>query len=120
MVPEGASPLGNMTLCLNEPNVKKTSNNAWMQNGAYHTPDYSQASGFNVIDFPVHYNFTSVGSVMNMVKEDNLLERRLCRLPRLWSPAQRRRPLQRRHEPVGRQPDVDVLLPRHPLSVLWL
>lgn len=72
MVPEGASPLGNMTLCLNEPSVKKTSNNAWMQNGAYHTPDYSQASGFNVIDFPVHYNFTSVGSVMNMVKEDNL------------------------------------------------
>lgn len=72
MVPEGASPLGNMTLCLNEPSVKKTSNNAWMQNGAYHTPDYSQSSGFNVIDFPVHYNFTSVGSVMNMVKEDNL------------------------------------------------
>lgn len=72
VVPEGASPLGNMTLCLNEPSVKKTSNNAWMQNGAYHTPDYSQASGFNVIDFPVHYNFTSVGSVMNMVKEDNL------------------------------------------------
>lgn len=72
VVPEGASPLGNMTLCLNEPSVKKTSNNAWMQNGAYHTPDYSQASGFNVIDFPVHYNFTSVGSVINMVKEDNL------------------------------------------------
>lgn len=72
VVPEGASPLGNMTLCLNEPSVKKTSNNAWMQNGAYHTPDYSQSSGFNVIDFPVHYNFTSVGSVMNMVKEDNL------------------------------------------------
>lgn len=72
VVPEGASPLGNMTLCLNEPCVKKTSNNAWMQNGAYHTPDYSQASGFNVIDFPVHYNFTSVGSVMNMAKEDNL------------------------------------------------
>lgn len=72
VVPEGASPLGNMTLCLNEPSVKKTSNNAWMQNGAYHTPDYSQASGFNVIDFPMHYNFTSVGSVMNMVKEDNL------------------------------------------------
>lgn len=72
VVPEGASPLGNMTLCLNEPSVKKTSNNAWMQNGAYHTLDYSQSSGFNVIDFPVHYNFTSVGSVMNMVKEDNL------------------------------------------------
>ena len=72
VVPEGAAPLGNMTLCLNEPNVKKTSNNAWMLNGAYHTPDYSQSSGFNVIDFPVHYNFNNVGSVMNMVKEDNL------------------------------------------------
>ena len=48
------------------------------------------------------------------------VECRLCRLPRLRSAAQRRHPLQRRHEPVGRQPHMDVLLPRYPLPVLWL
>lgn len=71
-VKEGAAPLGNMTLCLQEANTKQTSDNALMVNGAYHTPDYSKASGFNVIDFPVHYNFNDVGSVMNIIKEDNL------------------------------------------------
>ena len=68
-----AQVVGNMQLCLNDAdNSTPNSNNAVMVNGAYHTPDYSQASGFNVIDFPVHYNFSNVGSVMNLVKKDNL------------------------------------------------
>ena len=68
-----AQVVGNMQLCLNDAaNSTPNSNNAMMVNGAYHTPDYSQASGFNVIDFPVHYNFSNVSSVMNLVKKDNL------------------------------------------------
>lgn len=70
-VKEGAEPLGNMVTCTKDDAQKGTSNNAWLVNGAYHTPDYSQSSGFNVIDFPVHYNFTSVGSVWGMTDEDN-------------------------------------------------
>ena len=58
-----AQVIGNMKLCLQDnANSAPNSNNAVMVNGAYHTPDYSQASGFNVIDFPVHYNFSDVGS----------------------------------------------------------
>ena len=37
----------------NEP----TSNNAFLSGNSYHTPDYSKASGLNVIDFPMHWNF---------------------------------------------------------------
>ncbi|MCR5076464.1 MAG: starch-binding protein [Prevotella sp.] len=66
VVKEGAEPLGNMTLCLQEANSQPTSDNAILVNGAYHAPDYSKASGFNVIDFPVHYNFTNAGSAYGM------------------------------------------------------
>ena len=62
-----AQVVGNMQLCLQDnANSAPNSNNAVMVNGAYHTPDYSQASGFNVIDFPVHYNFNNVGSAYNL------------------------------------------------------
>ncbi len=62
-----AQVLGNMKLCLQDnANSEPNSNNAVMVNGAYHTPDYSQSSGFNVIDFPVHYNFNNVGSAYNL------------------------------------------------------
>lgn len=65
-VPEGADPLLNMLACENEPSIDQESNNTFMVNGAYHTPDYSKSSGFNVIDFPVHYNFTSASSAFGM------------------------------------------------------
>lgn len=68
-VREGANPLGNMTLCLKEPNEQPTSNNAILVNGDYHTPDYTRSSGFNVIDFPVHYNFNNAGAVHGMALE---------------------------------------------------
>lgn len=62
-----AQVLGNMKLCLQDnANSAPNSNNAVMVNGAYHTPDYSQSSGFNVIDFPVHYNFSNVGSAYGL------------------------------------------------------
>ncbi|WP_286724596.1 alpha-amylase family glycosyl hydrolase [Alistipes sp. UBA1686] len=49
------------------------SSNAFLNGNTYHTPDYSNASGFNVIDFPMHYNFTSAGSAVGIAKSgDNL------------------------------------------------
>ncbi len=69
IVLEGAKPLGNMNLCLEEPSVKRESNNVFMQNGAWHEPDYSEASGFNVIDFPMHYNFNNASSAVNIANE---------------------------------------------------
>ncbi len=65
-VKEGADPLGNMQLCLQDVANSPTTQNAKMVNGAYHEPDYSQSSGFNVIDFPLHYNFTSAASAYGM------------------------------------------------------
>ncbi|MBD5543631.1 MAG: leucine-rich repeat protein [Lachnospiraceae bacterium] len=40
-------------------NNEPTSDNAKLRGNEYHTPDYSQASGLNVIDFPMHWNFNS-------------------------------------------------------------
>lgn len=69
VVPEGAEPLLNMVACENEPSVDKESDNTFMINGAYHTPDYSRSSGFNVIDFPVHYNFSSASSAFGLASD---------------------------------------------------
>ena len=65
VVAEGADPLGNMLLCLEETS-SSTSDNTMMADGAYHTPDYSQSSGFNVIDFPLHYNFSTAASAYSL------------------------------------------------------
>lgn len=72
VLPEGHdTPVGPMAVCEKDTKDKPRSNNAWMQGGAWHEPDYSQASGFNVIDFPVHYSFNSVSSVMGLFGMDN-------------------------------------------------
>ena len=68
-VPEGAAPLGNMLTCEKDVNFDKTSENVFMKDGAWHEPDYSEASGFNVIDFPVHYNFHSARDMVRIAKE---------------------------------------------------
>ncbi len=68
-VPEGAAPLGNMLTCLKDPGTVYNSKNVFMQNGAWHEPDYSQASGFNVIDFPMHYNFNSADQAVRIANE---------------------------------------------------
>ena len=73
-VKEGAEPLGNMLTCEKETSLNgKTSDNAFLKNGAYHEPDYSDASGFNVIDFPMHYNFNSVGQALSMAQKGDHL-----------------------------------------------
>ena len=73
VVREGAEPLGAMTVCNAEAEKpyaqeggQRTSNNAFLDGNNYRATDYSQASGMSVIDFPVHYNFTSAGSAMGM------------------------------------------------------
>ena len=59
---------GNMALCEAEPSVQQESDNVFMLNGAWHEPDYSQASGFNIIDFPMHYNFKNAGAAVNVAR----------------------------------------------------
>ena len=48
-----------------------TSTNALLSGNNYHTPDYSMASGLNVIDFPVHWNFASASGAWNIAKPSN-------------------------------------------------
>jgi glycosidase len=50
---------------------KPTSQNAFLSGNAYHTPDYSQASGLHVIDFTMHHNFRSIGEAWNIAQKDN-------------------------------------------------
>lgn len=72
VLPEGHdTPVGPMAVCEKDTKDKPRSTNALMSNGKWHEPEYSQASGFNVIDFPVHYSFGSVGNVMGLYKQDN-------------------------------------------------
>ena len=59
---------GNMALCDEEPSVKRESTNVFMQNGAWHEPDYSDYSGFSIIDFPMHYNFNNAAAAVNVAK----------------------------------------------------
>jgi glycosidase len=48
-----------------------TSTNALLNGNNYHTPDYSNASGLNVIDFPVHWNFASANQAWNIANPSN-------------------------------------------------
>ena len=48
-----------------------TSKNALLEGNTYHTPDYSQASGLNVIDFPMHWNFASAAQAWNIANPSN-------------------------------------------------
>jgi hypothetical protein len=50
---------------------KPTSQNAFLNGNAYHTPDYSQASGLNVIDFTMHHNFRSASEAWNIAQKGN-------------------------------------------------
>ena len=68
-VPEGAEPLGNMLVCLKDVDFNENSDNAFLKNSRWHEPDYSKASGFNVIDFPMHYNFNNAGAAVSIAKQ---------------------------------------------------
>ena len=50
---------------------KPTSQNAFLSGNNYHTPDYSQASGLNVIDFTMHHNFRSASEAWNIAQKGN-------------------------------------------------
>ena len=50
---------------------KPTSQNAFLNGNNYHTPDYSKASGLNVIDFTMHHNFRSAGEAWNIAQKGN-------------------------------------------------
>ena len=43
-----------------------------MINGAWHEPDYSQNSGFNVIDFPMHYSYNTAEQAFRLASGDEL------------------------------------------------
>lgn len=51
--------------------TQPTSQNALLNGNSYHTPDYSNASGLHVIDFPVHWNFASAAQAWNIAKPQN-------------------------------------------------
>ncbi len=51
-----------------DPNEQPTSENAFLKGIDYHEPDYSQASGMSVIDFPMHWNFKNASTAFNNVK----------------------------------------------------
>ena len=70
-LPEGAEPVGPQQLCLQETTSPK-SENAKMINGAWHEPDYSQNSGFNVIDFPMHYSYNTAEQAFRLASGDEL------------------------------------------------
>lgn len=73
-LPEGHdSPVGPMILCEEETEFNHSSDNVLMKNGAWHEPDYSEASGFNIIDFPMHYNFNNAAAAVNIAKSGDKL-----------------------------------------------
>ncbi|MBQ3543804.1 MAG: Ig-like domain-containing protein [Lachnospiraceae bacterium] len=45
-----------------------TSTNAHLNGNEYHTPDYSEFSGLNVIDFPMHWSFKTAENAFNVAK----------------------------------------------------
>lgn len=60
---------GNMALCDQEPSIARESDNVFMKNGRWHQPDYSDYSGFSIIDFPMHYNFNNAGAAVDIAKK---------------------------------------------------
>lgn len=50
---------------------QRTSQNALLNGNVYHTPDYSQASGLNVIDFTMHWNFGTMSGAYSVANKDN-------------------------------------------------
>ena len=61
-----------MPLCEKDNANSPESNNTFMVNGKWHEPDYSQSSGFNVIDFPLHYNFGNAATAYGLAKSGDM------------------------------------------------
>ncbi len=49
----------------------KHSKNAWLEGNNYHAPDYSQQSGFNVIDFPMPWRFHHAETAFGVRSQDD-------------------------------------------------
>ncbi|MEE0979721.1 MAG: alpha-amylase family glycosyl hydrolase [Muribaculaceae bacterium] len=60
---------GNMTLCEKEPSIMRESDNVFLKNGQWHEPDYSDYSGFSIIDFPMHYNFNNAAAAVSVANK---------------------------------------------------
>ena len=52
-------------------NNEPTSNNAKLNGNEYHATDYSKASGLNVIDFPMHWNFQHAQDAFRVAVEND-------------------------------------------------
>lgn len=52
--------------------ILRKSNNALLDGNNYHTPDYTDFSGLNVIDFAMHWNFNSAQGAYGVRSQDNL------------------------------------------------
>lgn len=50
-------------------NAMRTSDNAFLNGNEYHTPDYSQNSGFDMIDFRMHHNFLNASRAFSVATE---------------------------------------------------
>ena len=50
-----------------------TSDNALLNGNVYHSPDVRKASGMNVIDFPMHWNFGTASGAFNIAKSGDKL-----------------------------------------------
>lgn len=61
-----------MPLCEKDNAASPESDNTFMVNGKWHEPDYSQSSGFNVIDFPLHYNFNTAAAAYGLAKTGDM------------------------------------------------
>ena len=48
-----------------------TTDNALLRGNDYHTPDYSQRSGLDSIDFQMHWQFDNAGQAFGMAKEED-------------------------------------------------
>ena len=73
----GDDPIGNVDITVdhynshNNTNNQPTSDNVYLKGITYHTPDYSEANGTGVIDFPMHWNFSSAGNAFRRALEED-------------------------------------------------
>ena len=55
----------------NTEDIQITSNNAFLNGNNYHAPDYSKASGLQMIDFFMHHGFENAGAAFGIAKTED-------------------------------------------------
>lgn len=53
------------------PSEQPTSDNTFLNGNDYHEPDYTEASGMGVIDFPMHWEFKSASGAFGVAKSSD-------------------------------------------------